>query len=642
MNERPPSLRVNPEERLQGSSSENRKPFRKKQTRIPSKKRQWLKRPFLWALNLLIWGVLFSGGAALWYSYDLPDIKRLESVTRKPSVTLLARDGSLMATYGDLYGSIVEAKNLPPYVPQAVMAIEDRRFYHHFGVDIIGVLRAAWVNYRSGSVVQGGSTLTQQLAKNFLLSEKLYAPSDRSLRRKIQEVLLALWLERKFSKEQILTIYLNRVYLGAGVYGIDAAAHKYFNKSARELNVYEAAVIAGLLKAPSRYSPISNPQLAHERAQRVLNAMQEAGFISAQQRLQYATAPEPLKEVHHKALSGRYFSDWVFETLDEYIGKIEEDVIVQTTLDPRLQKLAEEKTYAILDTEGPKLNISQAALVAMTPDGGVRAMVGGRNYFHSQFNRVTQAKRQMGSAVKFFTFLCALEKGYNPYSMVMDTPLRVGKWRPRNYKYKAKGEVPLKDGFAYSINAVAVRLATEVGVKRMAEMAHRLGLMSPQPKDMTISLGSGEASLLELTAAYSAIANHGFAVWPYGITQVRTAEGGEILYQRKSQGAGRVISASHVVDMLELMAAAFSYGTGKAAFIDRPCAGKTGTSQNYRDAWSIGFTPDLVAGVWVGNDNGSYMKTVTGGKTPAKIWHDFMAAAHDGYPVHGFPQLRGR
>ena len=642
----PPTLRVNPEERLQGSYRKKEKRAQKTRQEPSSRRKKrnynWYRRPILWVLNLLIWGLIVLGSIVLWYSYDLPDIKRLEGVTRKPSVTLLARDGSVMATYGDLYGSVVRVGDLPPHIPGAIMAIEDRRFYRHFGVDILGILRAAWVNYRAGSVVQGGSTLTQQLAKNFLLSEKLYEPTNRSMRRKIQEVLLALWLEHRFSKQQILTLYLNRVYLGAGVYGIDAAAHKYFDKSAKDLTLYEAAVIAGLLKAPSRYSPISNPQLAHERGQTVLTAMEAAGFISHQQRLQYTTAPDPLKQARHKALVGRYFSDWIFEKLDEYIGKVEEDIIVQTTLDLRLQNLAEEKSRAVLDAEGAKLNVTQAALVAMTPDGGVRAMVGGRNYTQSQFNRVTQAKRQIGSSFKFFTFLCALESGYTPSSMIADTPLRVGKWRPKNYKYKEQGEVTLIDGFAYSINAVAVRLAIQVGIKRMAEMAYRLGLMSPQPKDMTISLGSGQATLLELTAAYSTVANHGFGVWPYGITEVRTSQGDRVLYKRKGQGTGRILNPKCVVDMLALMSAAFSYGTGKRASIGRPAAGKTGTSQNYRDAWSIGFTPDLVTGVWVGNDNESHMKTVTGGKIPAQIWHDFMAAAHEGYPVHVFPQLRGR
>ena len=654
MTDRKRDLYANPQERpgtsIQDSEKRQEKksdpgsrrqpiaPRRSTSQRPSSKKpRKGRRKIWIWLLNLFLWFLIFLSMVIFWYAHDLPNVKRLESVTRKPGVTLLARDGSVMATYGDLYGSFVEVQELPAYVPGAIMAIEDRRFFYHFGVDILGVIRAAWTNYRSGRVIQGGSTLTQQLAKNFLLSEKLYAPTDRSLRRKIQEVLLAFWLERKFSKMQILTIYLNRVYLGAGVYGIDAAAQKYFSKSAKDLDIYQAAIIAGLLKAPSRYSPLSNPDLAHKRGQIVLDAMVEGGFIQSSQRLSYKEAPHLFKEGAQKALVGRYFADWIFEHLDEYI-KIEDDVIVQTTLDPSLQKLAEEKSRHILARDGKALNISQAALVAMTPDGGVRAMVGGQNYRQSQFNRATQARRQIGSSFKFFTYLCALEQGFTPSTLVSDTLFRIGKWQPGNYKYKAKGEVTLRDAFAYSANAAAVRLASCVGMKRLRDMVHQLGLTSSQPRDMTISLGSGETTLLELTAAYATIANHGFGVWPYGVLEIRSAREGKVLYKRKSQGAGHLIKPQSVLYMLQLMKAAFSYGTGKAANIGRPCAGKTGTSQNYRDAWSIGFTPDLVTGVWVGNDNGSYMKTVTGGKTPAHIWHDFMMAAHEPHPVHHFPE----
>ena len=647
MSDQKRGLHANSQERTQLSTAVPEKEVKKtkkvrqssdesKRRKSPRPSRKITRKLVIWLLNIALWMLILLGVIVFWFSYDLPSVKRLENVTRKPSVTLLARDGSIMATYGDLYGSFVEAQELPPHVSGAIMAIEDRRFFYHFGIDILGVLRAAWVNYQSGRVVQGGSTLTQQLAKNFLLSEKLYEPTNRSLRRKVQEVLLALWLEHNFSKTQILTIYLNRVYLGAGVYGIDAAAQKYFSKPAKELDIYESAVIAGLLKAPSRYSPLTNPDLAHQRGQVVLEAMLDAGFITSQQRTLYREFSQPFRNTPQKSLVGRYFADWIFEHLDEYI-KIEDDVVVQTTLDSRLQRLAEEKAAEILLKEGEKLNIQQAALVAMTPDGGVRALVGGIDYRKSQFNRATQARRQMGSSFKYFIFLCALEHGYTPSSLVNDTLVRIGKWQPKNYKYKSRGEISLTDAFAYSANAVAVRLASRVGLTQMRTMAQRLGITSVQPKDMTISLGSGEATLLELTAAYATVANHGFGVWPYGIVEIKSARDQSILYQRKSQGAGRIVKSQTVIHMLQLMKAAFTYGTGKAANIGRPCAGKTGTSQNYRDAWSIGFTPDLVTGVWLGNDNGSYMKTVTGGKTPAQIWHAFMTEAHAPYPVHYFP-----
>ncbi|OJX13008.1 MAG: hypothetical protein BGO77_00885 [Caedibacter sp. 37-49] len=632
------TLKVDPEDRpyrapknkAPQTSAKQKKPIK------PKASRGGKSKFVAWFFSLLIWGIVLGGFALVWFAYDLPDIKRLELTTREPSVTLLARDGTTIATYGDLYGAFVHVKDLPAYVPQAILATEDRRFYEHFGVDVWGILRAAWTNFRAGSVVQGGSTITQQLAKNFLLSEKLYEPNDRSLRRKVQEVLLALWLETHLKKEQILSIYLNRVYLGAGVYGINAAAWRYFGESAKELSLYQAAVIAGLLKAPSRYSPISNPELAHSRAKVVLSAMVDAGYVNVQTVQKYQTLPEQLVKTKNEALVGRYFADWIFETLDEYIGKPSEDIVVKTTLDSRLQKLAEESVVNVLTTDGPKFDASQASLVSMTPDGGVRAMVGGVNYTQSQFNRATQAKRQTGSSFKFFVFMAALEHEYTPETMVSDVPMQIGKWKPKNYTWQSRGEVSLKDGFAYSVNAMPVRLAYRLGLPTVTKMARRLGLTSPMPKDLTIVLGSGEATLLELSAAYATIANHGFGVWPYGIIEVRNGQG-ELLYKRKSQGAGRILQPQTVKDGLKLMEAAFSYGTGKGANIGRPCAGKTGTSQKYRDAWAVGFTPDLVTGVWMGNDDNKSMKKVTGGRLPAKIWKQFMSKAHEGYPVHYFP-----
>ena len=632
------TLKVDPEDRpyrapknkAPQTSAKQKKPIK------PKASRGGKSKFVAWFFSLLIWGIVLGGFALVWFAYDLPDIKRLELTTREPSVTLLARDGTTIATYGDLYGAFVHVKDLPAYVPQAILATEDRRFYEHFGVDVWGILRAAWTNFRAGSVVQGGSTITQQLAKNFLLSEKLYEPNDRSLRRKVQEVLLALWLETHLKKEQILSIYLNRVYLGAGVYGINAAAWRYFGESAKELSLYQAAVIAGLLKAPSRYSPISNPELAHSRAKVVLSAMVDAGYVNVQTVQKYQTLPEQLVKTKNEALVGRYFADWIFETLDEYIGKPSEDIVVKTTLDSRLQKLAEESVVNVLTTDGPKFDASQASLVSMTPDGGVRAMVGGVNYTQSQFNRATQAKRQTGSSFKFFVFMAALEHEYTPETMVSDVPMQIGKWKPKNYTWQSRGEVSLKDGFAYSVNAMPVRLAYRLGLPTVTKMARRLGLTSPMPKDLTIVLGSGEATLLELSAAYATIANHGFGVWPYGIIEVRNGQG-ELLYKRKSQGVGRILQPQTVRYGLKLMEAAFSYGTGKSANIGRPCAGKTGTSQKYRDAWAIGFTPDLVTGVWMGNDDNKSMKKVTGGRLPAKIWKQFMSKAHEGYPVHYFP-----
>lgn len=588
-----------------------------------------------WLVILLIWGSVFGGVMVLWYSYDLPDIKQLEASTRHPGITVLARDGTIIATYGDLYGKRVNFKELPPYVSQAIIATEDRRFYEHFGIDVIGILRAAWVNYRQGGVVQGGSTITQQLAKNFLLTEKLFSANDRSVRRKVQEILLALWLESTFTKEQIFSIYLNRVYLGAGVYGIEAAAQKYFSKPARELNLYEAAVLAGLLKAPSKYAPTTDPQAADKRARVVLANMVKEQYITQEEADSLSLSKKNMEMIQSEATLGRYFTDWVYESLGEFVSDRTQDLVIKTTLDIRLQRIAEKNLKEILAEKGEAFGVSQAALVSMTPEGAVRALVGGKDYKASQFSRATQAKRQAGSAFKLFVFLGALEKGYTPESTISDMAVHIGSWRPRNDHWQIKGELTLEEALAHSVNTAAVRLLAEVGVDTVATVAKRLGLLSPQPGDLTMALGSGDTSLLELTAAYAAVANHGFEVWPYAILEIRNNED-EILYQRTKQGTARVIEKDHVVYLLRMLMAVMAYGTGKRAALDRPCAGKTGTTQDYKDGWFVGFTPDLVAGTWMGNDDNRLMKRVAGGGLPAELWRRYMQQAHEGVPIKSF------
>lgn len=582
----------------------------------------------LWLLKmtalLAIWGGVALTGLVVWFGYDLPDIQRLQATTRKPGISIVTQDGALIATYGDIYGSAVAGKDLPRYIPQAILAIEDRRFYKHFGVDILGVLRAAWVNYRAQRVVQGGSTLTQQLAKNFLLSEKLYTPNDRSLRRKAQELILALWLEYNFTKDQILDIYMNRVYLGAGTFGIEAAAQKYFGKRARSLTLYEAAVLAGLLKAPSFYSPTGNPQRANERAQTVLNAMIEAGFITPHERQSLQVSDRAMYLAYDGSRVGRYFTDWIVESLPNYIGEVDCDIMVITTYDAGLQKIAEQKTAAVLEKYGREKGVHQAALVAMTTNGAVKCMVGGQNYAQSQFNRATQALRQAGSAFKLFVFLAALEKGVSPGTLISDRPVRIGGWRPKNYLWRSRGEISFADAVAYSVNTATVRLAFQAGRKQVAAVARRLGIMSAVPDNLSIALGSADVTLLQLTSAYAAVANGGMGVWPYGILEIRDRYG-HTLYRRKGQGAGRVMSYDHAKLMVQMLTGVMRYGTGKSAALAGPCAGKTGTNQDYRDAWFIGFTPDLVTGVWFGNDDRTPMKAVSGGKLPALLWKEFMS-----------------
>lgn len=598
------------------------------------RQRFWSKC-FSWIVTIAIWGIVGFGLFCLWFGYDLPDTDRLANSQRKASVALLAKDGSLLATYGDLHGSFIEAKSLPQHVRNALLATEDRRFFNHFGVDLLGVVRAAWINYRSGRVVQGGSTLTQQLAKNLLMTDGLYSHQDRSFRRKIQEVLLAFLLEFRFSKEQILTIYLNRVYFGAGVYGIGAASQKYFHKFPGKLTLLESAVLAGLLKAPSKYSPTHDVELAEKRARVVLSAMESSGFITQDQRVHALSDLSSLARSHEKATTGRYFSDWVLDEITKIIGDLEEDLIVKTTLDPSLQKTAEDMLQAIVLMEGQGYGVHQGAFVSMTPKGAVRALVGGVEYGASPFNRATQAKRQTGSIFKTFVFLGAFEQGHLPHDQISDAPMRIGKWSPKNYKWQSRGSVSIEEGLAYSLNTVTVRLAAQQGWKHLHEIAQKVGIVTPLAKDLTISLGSGEATLLEMTGAYAIFANGGFFTKPYGVLEIKNTQG-NVLYTHENTLGTRVISHRSWQAMLKCLQSVLSYGTGKRNKLSRPCAGKSGTSQSHRDAWFIGFTPDLVTGVWFGNDNGAAMKDLTGGKLPGRLWHDFMEDVHKNVPPRFF------
>ncbi len=476
--------------------------------------------------------------------------------------------------------------------------------------------------------MQGGSTITQQLAK------VLFLPPDRTLKRKVQELMLALWLERRFSKDQILSLYLNRVYLGAGAYGVDAAARRYFGKPAARVTLYEAALLAGLLKAPSRYNPARDADRADWRARLVLRSMTEAGFVSAET----AAAAYREKSRGHSTVAerGRYFADWVLSQVPSFVGPINEDLVVHTTLDPTLQAVAEREAAALLEAEGAAQDASQAAFVALTPEGAVRAMVGGRNYLDSQFNRAVQALRQPGSAFKAFVYLAAVESGMRPDDRFTDAPVKIGDWAPKNYAGRYHGEVTLREAFARSLNSVAVQVTQKVGPARVADAARRLGITTAIEAAPSVALGTSEVSLLELTAAYAVFANGGFGVWPHGISEIRTASG-RIVYRRQGGGPGRAVVPDRVATMSHLMQAAVQWGTGKQADPGRPAAGKTGTSQDSRDAWFVGFTADLVAGAWLGNDDGRPMKRVTGGGLPARLWRRVMVPAHEGLAVRDLP-----
>jgi penicillin-binding protein 1A len=597
----------------------------------PRHRRPW--RMTSLGLLLFLWAIIIGSLLIAYFALTLPDTDHLTVAERRPSITILADDGSLLANFGDLFGRPLRLKEMSPYLPKAVIATEDRRFYSHFGIDPVGMLRAAVSDLRARHIVQGGSTITQQLAKILFLTP------ERRLARKIRETLLALWLERRFSKDEILEIYLNRVYLGAGTYGVDAAAHRYFGKSAAKLSLYESAVIAGLLKAPTRYNPSRDRDLAAERAGQVLDNMVEAGFITPAE----AAATE-LKGGTDLAVAGRpgsrYFADWVADQLRDFAGTavdgIGRDLVVRTTLDPQLQEEAEAAIAGILAQHGATDRVGEGALVALAPDGAVRAMVGGRDYGKSQFNRATQAQRQPGSAFKPFVYLAGLEAGLRPEDRFVDMPVRIGNWQPHDYVRRYQGPMTLAEGLAQSINTIAVQVAERAGIGHVITTANRLGITSQLAHDASIALGTGEVNLLELTSAYAPFANGGNGVVAYGISEIRDSAG-KLVYRREGSGVGPVVAPELVGMMNRMLEGVIAHGTGKTAALPRPAAGKTGTTQDYRDAWFIGYTAQLVAGVWFGNDNDSPMRRVTGGTLPAAAWHRFMLAATRDMPSRPLP-----
>ena len=571
------------------------------------------------------WALIFGGLFLSHFLSSLPDVRNLMVSGPSQDITILDDRGRQIARRGLTQGTMVRAEDLPDYVPNAFIAIEDRRFRHHIGIDPIGLGRAALQNATKGHVVQGGSTLTQQLAKNLFLS-----PS-RTFDRKIQEAMLALYLESRYSKNQLLTLYLNRVYFGAGVYGIEAAAQKFFGKHAGELGLTEAAMIAGSVKAPARYNPIADTDASLARAQVVLRAMQDAGFIDdATRTMAQATRPRILRATGTPGAG--WFADWIVARLNDTIGTSAEPVIVETSFDLETQTMAERAVATGLAIDGEKLNAGQAALVAMTPDGAVRAMVGGREYAGSTFNRATDAVRQPGSAFKPFVYLTALEHGHTLDETVNDGPVDINGWKPQDFEGRFKGEMPLIQAFAESSNSVAAQLTAEVGPRNVAHTARRLGIASPLVEVSSLALGTSGVTPLELTGAYAAFANGGIAVQPFGILKVRTRDG-KVLYARKPSGGDAVMSANDNIQMTRLMTETVTTGTGKAGRLeDRPTAGKTGTTQDFHDAWFVGFTADLVCGVWIGNDNNAPMIKATGGGLPARIFNHFMTQAEQNLP----------
>jgi len=613
-------------------------PAPQKRKKKPSKSKVKGFRKWLVAKTLkwgTIAGVVF--GIYVYYLYStLPDITTLADVKKTPSIIIKSEDGKVVGTYGDIYGNYIPYSRLPVNLINAVVATEDRNFFHHHGIDPWGLLRAGVTDIRAHHLVQGGSTITQQVAKNIFLSP------ERTLKRKIQEVLLALELERRYSKQEILTIYLNRVYMGAGNYGVDSASKRYFGHSVVNTTLSEDAMLVGLLKAPSRYAPTNNADLSEARATQVLLNMKAAGYLTDAQvgaaEESYGDEDSSYRDNHN--FGAFYFSDYVLSLLPQDLINMKEDLVITTTLNVKWQQEAEDAVNAIMDKNGKAKKASQAALLAITPDGGIRAMVGGRNYRASQFNRVTQGLRQPGSSFKLFVYLAALENGYLPDSQMVDQPINVGKWHPRDYTGKYMGPVTLRTAFSESLNSVAVQLSEAIGRDKVIEMARRLGITTPMEADPSIALGTNEVTLYDMTKAYAQVATDGVSVQPYAITHIETADGRK-LFERVSPTTVEVLRDSTVKMMNDLLIAVTEEGTGKGARFGRPIAGKTGTTSDYKDAWFIGFTPQLITGVWVGNDDTTPMKKVSGGSLPASIWRAYMAAATRDLPVASIPSQSG-
>ena len=595
--------------------------------RPPRKRRGLLGNLVYWSVVLGVWGLIFGVAVLAVFARDLPDTSSLDKVDRQASIAYLDRSGGVISVRGSQFAPPVDLEKLPDYVPKAFIAIEDRRFYYHPGFDPIGIMRALVGYAREGRIVGGGSTITQQLARNLFLT------LDQNLKRKAQELILAVWLEVKFSKKEILALYLNRVYFGGGAYGIEAAAQRFFNKPASQLTLAEAALLAGSMKGPSRYSPISSGDRAAKRAMLVLDAMVETGAITEEERAEALKKPVRVSSTLANQRA-QYFTDWIDGQVRSLVGEPTQDLVVETTLDLPIQTAAERAIRAGGDKTG-----RQAALVALDGEGRVRAYVGGTNYNDSQFDRATTARRQAGSAFKPFVYLTAMEQGRTPDVQTVDEPITIGNWSPKNYTNDFRGPMTLQTALALSINTVAARLASEVGTGNVAQTARRLGISSPIQQDPSMALGAVEVSPLEMAQAYAPFANGGRLAKGYGIERIRTADG-KVLYDHSVDAGPRpqVIGTPALQYMNQMMRQVLVGGTGTRARVQGyDLAGKTGTTSDYRDAWFVGYTGGFVAAVWVGKDDNSPMRGVTGGGAPAGVWRDFMATALPRLGVRAIP-----
>ena len=553
---------------------------------------------------------------------SLPDYEDLKSSPYGQMVRVRAADGTVIVSLGPSYGDWLPYERIPTRMVDAMVAVEDRRFYMHPGVDPIGIARSTWVRVQKGHWAQGGSTITQQIARNIFLT------NTRTFGRKFREMILAMAMERKFSKRQILELYLNRVYFGGGAYGIDAASRKFFGHPGDHLSLPEAAIIAGLVKAPSRYSPTADAKAAIDRAGVVIQVMREAGKISPAQAAAANPAAVPLAP-EPKQNSVRYFTDWALAQLDTLMDETIDPIDVWTTLDLRMQRAAD----AAIRANAP--SGTQGALVALDRDGAVRAMVGGKDYVSSIYNRATQSVRQPGSAFKLFVYLAALESGLKPGDAAVDEPVSIGGWSPRNSSGRFSGPIDVRTAFAFSVNTVAAKVGAQVGFATVADMARRFGISTPLNTHPSMVLGTSDVRLIDMTRAFAAVSQKGVAVVPYGITKVTTAKG-ELLYEHRPDDARVLVAPWVAAEMTDLLQTAVNTGTGRAAQIGRPVAGKTGTTSSNKDGWFLGFSSGITTGVWMGRDDARAVGGLQGGRAPARAFADFMAVAVAKRPVESF------
>ena len=614
--------------------------------RKPRKPRgPWWRTLLLWTGGIVLLLAVVAGVAALtgWvyvqkhYLADMPPMpekEQLYALNRAPAIKFFDRTGKLIASRGPNFGERVTLGQLPSYVPRAFLAAEDRRFYQHGAVDPIGIARAAYANHKAGRVVQGGSTLSQQLAKGLFLTP------DQTLKRKAQEAVMAWRLERMLSKDQVLELYLNRTYFGANAFGIDGAARAYFGKGANQLSVSEAALLAALPKAPSRMALTNNMNAALRRQHFILDAMVEEGWITPQEEAEALRSPPKLRaDVNASDGDMGYALDYATAEVLKLVGPNSPDLMVRLTVDPILQTTAGQTLRTVINGEGANLHVSQGALVALSFDGAVRAMVGGLDYGKSVFNRAAQAKRQPGSSFKPFVYAAAVERGVLPGDVRVDEPIKFGTWTPENYGGGYRGSVTVATALAQSINTVAIKLAQEVGGPAISDLARRFGLTTiPADPNLSIALGAYEVPLIEMVSGFQVFQNQGQRVAPYIVDEIDTLDGKQV-YLHHTASPAPAYDITHASTMVRMMEGVIASGTGTRANFGRPAAGKTGTSQNWRDAWFVGFTPDVVAGVWVGNDDETPMRKVTGGVLPAEIWRRFMEVAHANLPARDFDWL---